>query len=279
MQPNTERPSVDALLEAVDHVWNDVDRLRDLVRSALHEGFGPEVLPAAQRVRELDPDLDRGMVLYALALRACGRHVEAERELIRHIKGRGGHADTWFALVPLAERRGSTRDVATALANALRCDPDHREALVWGWRYHARQHGAEQADAWLAEQAPRSWRATLMLGERALHRGELDSALELFTAACTRGARHGEPLRRAARALAAQGHDTECISLVLSHWKASHGPLPLVTAIEAQLRLGRISDAVLAVARLRGLGEAERDHPEVAEVCRKVEQLRVHHGL
>lgn len=66
---------------------------------------------------------------------------------------------------------------------------------------------------------------------------------------------------------------------MLAHWKASHGPLPLVEAIEAQLRLGRISDAVLAVARLRGLGDVERGCPEVAEVYRKVAQLRVQHGL
>lgn len=279
MEANGERPSVDALLEAVDAVWDDVDRLRAIVRAALDAGFGPEVLAAAERVRDLDPDPDRGIVLYTSALRACGRHDRAERELIRHIEARGGHPDTWFALVGLAERRGSAEDVATALDNTLRLDPDHADALVWGWRRHARAQGPQRADAWLAERAPDSWRATVMLGERALHRGEVESAVELFAAACRRGGRHGEPLRRAARALAARGRDAECAALVAAHWSASHGPLPLMEAVEAQLRLGRVADAALAVARLRGLGDVERDHPEVADLYRRVERARARHGL
>src|SRR5690606_14370184 len=143
VEANGERPSVDALLEAVDAVWDDIDRLRAIVRAALDAGFGPEVLPAAERVRDLDPDLDRGIVLYTSALRACGRHDRAERELVRHIEARGGHPDTWFALVGLAERRGSAEDAATALDNALRLDPDHADALVWGWRRHARDQGPQ----------------------------------------------------------------------------------------------------------------------------------------
>ncbi|KUP95527.1 hypothetical protein AC529_17175 [Thermobifida cellulosilytica TB100] len=278
MEANRERPSVDELLEAVDAVWNDVDRLRALVHGALDAGFGPEVLPAAERVRVLDPDLDRGVVLYAQALSACGRDDRAEEELVRHIRARGGHADTWFALAGLADRRDDDEDVATALDQALRCDPDHADALVWGWRRHAERHGPQQADAWLAELAPGSWRATVMLGERVLYRDDVAQAVELFGAACARAGRRGEALRRAARALAARGHDAECVALVTAHWSASHGPLPLVEAIEAQLRLGRVSEAVLGLARLRGLRDAE-DHPEVADLYRRVEHLRAQHGL
>ncbi|UOE18190.1 hypothetical protein NI17_015210 [Thermobifida halotolerans] len=279
MEPNREQPSVDALLEAVDDAWDDADRLRALVRGALDAGFGPEILPAAERVRRLDPDLDRGAVLHALALRGCGRHEQAERELVAHIRARGGHADTWFALVPLAERRGSAADIATALANALRCDPNHAGALVWGWRYHTRQDGLARADRWLAEYAPDSWRATVMLGERALYQEEVERAVELFDAACERGPRRGEPLLRGARALARGGHDAECVELVLSRWSGSRGAEPLMEAIEAQLRLGRVADAVFALARLRGLRDVERDHPEAADLYRRVARARAEAGL
>ncbi|TDQ51981.1 hypothetical protein [Actinorugispora endophytica] len=276
---DTGRPSVDELLGRVDDAWRDADRLRGLVVDALDEGFGSEILPAAERVYAIDPDPERGVVLYALALRGCARHEQAEKVLMAHIRARGGRADTWFALAPLASWRDSANDVATALDNALRHDPDHADALVWGWKYHARHDGPDGADRWLADHARGSWRAAVMLGERALHGGDLDRALTLFGTACDLGPRRPEPLLRAARALAGAGYDVECVELVTSRWSGSRGALPLVEAVEAQLRLGRVSGAVFALARLRGVRDVEEDHPEVLDLYRRVERARAAAGL
>lgn len=275
MEPNRKRPNVDELLEQVEEAWRDADRLHALVMEALDAGFGSEILPAAERARTIDPDPERGVVLYALALRGCARHERAEAVILEHIKARGGRADTWFALAPLASWRGSPNDVGTALDNALRHDPDHADTLEWGWKYHARHGGPDRADQWLADRARGSWLASVMLGERALRAARLDRALEWFAAACDLGPRRPEPLLRAARALARAGHDTECVELVTSRWSGSCGALPLVEVVEAQLRLGRVSGAVFALARLRGVRDVEREHPQVLDLYRRVDRARL----
>ncbi|GLU49697.1 hypothetical protein [Nocardiopsis ansamitocini] len=281
MDAKKDRPTVDELLARVEDAWRDPARLRALVHDALDDGFGAEILPAARRVREIDPDLDRGVLLYALALRGCARHEQAEKILIAHVKARGGRADLWFALAPLASWRGSVNDVNTALDNALLHDPDHADALTWGWKFQSRQHedGGEHADQWLADRSGAGWRAGLMLGERALHHGRTDAALELFERSCDRAPRRAEPLLRAARALAGAGLDEECARLVLAHWSGSRGPWPLIELIEAQLRLGRIADAAFALARLRGVRDLGDAAPAAAEVSRRAEAARLAAGL
>ncbi|RCV55915.1 hypothetical protein [Marinitenerispora sediminis] len=251
------------LAERVAEAWHDPERLRSLVLGALDGGSGREVLPAAERLREIDEDAERGTLVLALALRGCAEHRRAEDVLLRHIRTHGGGADTWFALAPLASWRGSTADVDTALDNALRYDPDHADALAWGYKHQARRHGDEHAVRWLTERSRQSWRATVMLGELALHRGDAGSAVQLFASACDLRPRGPGPLAAAARALAAAGRDDECARLVVERWTGSCGPWPLIEAVEACLRRGRAGDAALALARLRGV-ELDADAVERA---------------
>ncbi|MFC7327571.1 tetratricopeptide repeat protein [Marinactinospora rubrisoli] len=251
----------DELAERVAGAWHDPERLRALVLGALDDGLGREVLPAAERLRDIDGDPERGTLVLALALRGCAEHRRAEDVLVRHIRAHGGSADTWFALAPLASWRGSTADVDTALDNALRYDPNHADALAWGYKHQARRHDDAHALRWLEQRARDSWRATVMLGELALHRGDVDAAVERFAAACALHPRRPGPLDAAARALAAAGYDDACARLVVAHWTGSCGPWPLIEAVEACLRRGRAADAALALARLRGVELS----PEAAE--------------
>ncbi|MGI5118848.1 tetratricopeptide repeat protein [Marinactinospora thermotolerans] len=273
----TARP--DGPYEETGEVWDDPDLLYAAVLRALDQGRAREALPAAERLRDIDDDAQRAVLAHALVLRACAEHARAENVLIRHIRARGGSADTWFALAPLASWRGSDRDVATALDNALRHDPDHPDALEWGYKYRLREEGPQAAAQWVAERSERSWRARIILGELELRGGDTQTALDLFETACRSAPSEPGPLAAAARILAAEGHDAICAALVRRHWTGSRGPLPLIEAIEADLRLGRPGDAALALARLRGLEIPQELVAVVADVRRRVEAACAARGL
>ncbi|PSK97143.1 hypothetical protein CLV63_109146 [Murinocardiopsis flavida] len=226
---------------------------------------GPEVLWAAERAYRIDDDRHRGVVVYTAALRACAEYRKAEKLLRAHQKRYGANADVWFGLAALAARRGNDTDVRVSLDNALRHDPDHAESLTWGYQYirhvrdQARGSGEAAAEEWLGQYTKRSWRATLMLADRSLDRGDLNTAEDRYAHACGLAPRNTEMLMGCARGLADRGYLQECANLVLRVWKASMGPRPMVHAVEALLRAGEAGQASMAMTRLRGL---QLDGPE-----------------
>lgn len=254
----------------VEDAWQDADRLRAIVYDALDEGRGAEVQNAAQRLLAIDDDLDRAAVTNALVLRMCAEHERAERDLRAHIKARGGVADTWFALAPLAAWRGDENDVNTVLDTALACDPNHADTLHWGWGYQRRHYGERWAATWLRDRTSGSWLALTMRGEHLLAWHDLDAAMQLFHDACREERRDPGPLVRATQALAEHGDDEATVQLVVRHWNGERGPWPLVTALEAQLRMDRIGEASLLMARLRGLSLSGDVHRIVIDLDRRV---------
>lgn len=257
----------DGVDERLREVWDDSDRLHDEIRLALDEGRTEELVPAAHRLREIDPSPVRSTNILALVLRTCADHVGAEKVLREHLRTAGDDATTWFNIAPLSAWRGALDEVGTALSNALRCDPDHAETLEWGYRHYRRQQGREAAVAWLEEQARSGWRAVVMLGQLALQHGDEEDAMGLFAIACNRAPSHPEPLTIVSETLYASERLSEVIDFVLQRWRGSHGPTPLIHVVEANLRLGRPGDAALGLSRLRGV----RISPEKFEHMRDLE--------
>lgn len=242
--------------------WNDPERLGALVLSALRAAdpeSGPDVLWAAERVFQTDDDYHRGVVVYTSALRDRAEYRKAEKLLRTHLKRHGANADVWFGLAPLAARRGDDRGVRTALDNALRHDPDHADALAWGYEYVLGGVGGSAAEDWLDDRSAHSWRGALMLADLALARGELNTAEDLYAHACGLAPRNSEMLMGCARSLTGRGYPQESANLVLRVWKASMGPQPMVHAVEALLDAGVAGQAAMAMTRLRGLHLDDRD--------------------
>lgn len=233
--------------------WDDPDSLYQEITAALDSGVAAEVVPAARRLREIDPIAPRGANTLSLALRTCADHAGAERVLIDHLNRGHDDAFTWLNLAPLAAWRAAFDEVDEALDNALRVDPDYADALEWGFRHHQRHGGTDAALAWLADHAGRGWRAQVMLGRESLEFGDLEGALDAFGSACDAAPQRPEPLTAISEALASAGRPEELVDFVLRRWRGSHGPYPLLHAAEANLRLGSPGDAALNLSRLGGL--------------------------
>ncbi|PRY01541.1 hypothetical protein [Allonocardiopsis opalescens] len=267
------------LAEWLRAAWDEPDRLHDLIVAALDEGRATEVREAARRLTEIDPEPARSAAVLALVKRTCADHQGAERVLLDHIRAHGGSAGIWFSLAPLAAWRGSENDVGTALGNALKYDPDHWETLHWGYRHYLRHGGAQAALDWLERYKARSWRAHLMIGTVLLDRGDREDAFACFEAACELAPNHPGPLSGVAEALLGAGLLAELADVVLRRWRGVHGPVPLIHAIEADLRLGRAADAALALSRLRGLRVPPETAGQVAELERRVRAACAAAGL
>lgn len=255
-------------MQRLQAAWDDPDRLYQEITAALDSGVVAEVVPAARRLRDIDPVAARGANTLSFALRTCADHAGAEQVLIEHLND--GHDDeyTWLNLAPLAAWRAAFDEVDEALDNALRVNPDYAAALEWGFRHHQRHGGAEAARAWLADRAARGWRAPFMLGRESLESGDLKGAFDAFGSACDAAPHRPEPLTAISELLARAGYPQELVDFVLRRWRGSHGATPLLHAAEANLRLGSPGDAALTMSRLRGVEVP----PESAEWARDVQQ-------
>jgi Flp pilus assembly protein TadD len=245
-------PSGD-LNSAVQAAWDDPVRLRGLITSAMDHGQADGLVAAARRLYAIDPYPSGAVGLLALVLRTNADHEGAERVLVDHLRVHGGDAETWFHLAPLAAWRGDPSDMDEALERSLGYDPNHAQALDFGFRQRQRTDGTEAAIHWLWQHSAQSWRAHVMLGRQALEWGETVRAIEYFTAAAELGPHDPGPLAEGGRALYDHGLDAELSAFVLDRWRGTHGPMPLVFVAEADLRQGKAAEAALAMGRLRGL--------------------------
>lgn len=263
-------PSGD-LQSAVQAAWEDADRLREIITAGLDRGEATGLVAAARRLYAIDPYPERAVGLLALILRTNADHEGAERVLLDHLRKYGGDAETWFHLAPLAAWRGDLADRDKALDNALHHDPNHAQALDWGFRQRQRTDGAEAAIHWLWRHSSDSWRAHVMLGRQALEWGETARAIEYFRAATELAPHEPGPLAEGARALFDRGLDAEVPAYVLSRWRGTHGPAPMMYVVEAGLRAGNAAEAAMAVGRLRGLIIEPAYRDAVADLERRVQ--------
>lgn len=256
---------------AVQAAWEDADRLREIITTALDRGEASGLVPAARRLYAIDEYPERAVGLLALVLRTNADHEGAERVLLTHLRKHGGDADTWFHLAPLAAWRGDTADTEKALDSALSMDPNHAQALDWGFRQHQRAEGAEAAIHWLWRHSEDSWRAHVMLGVQALEWGETARGVEYFHAAAELAPHAPGPLAEGARALYDNGLYAEVPAFVLGRWRGTHGPVPMMYVVEAGLREGNAAAAAMAVGRLRGLDIPPVHRDAVADLERRVQ--------
>lgn len=272
-------PEPRGVAAGVGDAWHQPDRLHALIIDALDRGEAGGVVAAAYRLREIDPEPEGATNLLAFVLRTAADHAGAERVLREHLRRHGPDALVLFHLAPLAAWRGDGAEVLRSLDAALHRDVNLAEALDWGYRYLRRQEGVSVALAWLEDRARASWRARTMLGRHLLRDGDVEEALHRFGTACELAPHDPGPLTAASETLADSGEAERLVDFVLRRWRGSHGPVPIIHVVEANLGLGRPGAAALAVSRLRGVTVPPRLRGRVAELERRVLAARREAGL
>lgn len=166
----------------IQNAWNDPERLYSVVASALGDGLFSDVLPAAQRVAELEPASPRGACVYGIALMKVGRAHEAERVLASYIEANGEDGSVLTNLAKAQEERGDAAQSGKTLWHALEVDPNQDNGLGWYWAL-VRERDGETAGVEALQRVaslPASWRAQLWLARLALQSGNDRGAFGLY---------------------------------------------------------------------------------------------------
>ncbi|WP_241061003.1 tetratricopeptide repeat protein [Achromobacter xylosoxidans] len=170
------------LAGAIERHWDDPDSLAGLIIQSLGDGFIDEMVRPADRLVELQPGAERGVVLQAIVYMKTGRLDDAERVLRDFM---AAHGETGIVLTNLAKIQDERGDEAGALAtlwHALELDPNQDNGLGWYEAIH-REHGGDAAGVAAMRKVaalPGSWRAQLWLAHGELGAHNLSGALAMY---------------------------------------------------------------------------------------------------
>jgi tetratricopeptide (TPR) repeat protein len=228
--------------------WNNPEQLSGIIVDALKNGFRTEVVAAAERLYQTDPQPDRGSCVWSIVLREEGRLAEAETVLTDFM---ARHGENGVILTNLAKVYSSRQNVAKAddvLWRALEVDPNQENGVGWYLATH-RERGGEPA-YWEALRRvaalPGSWRAQLWLARQQLESNNLEQALSYYRQIL---ATVGNPvpsdlLMQMSGDLGNSGHLPELLQLTEPGYVPQiHGLQVGNNLIKAQLDLGQVDAA------------------------------------
>jgi tetratricopeptide (TPR) repeat protein len=246
----------DILLPNIEKVWSDADQLYQQILQALRDEFTESIVPAVNRLVDLDGESERSLAVQAVVRMKLGDLNGAEAALDASIS-KHGHSGLILAHVAkLQEARGEAERSHATLRRALETDPNQDNALSW-WAALARERGGDEAyRAALAEigAVRGAWRPKLWIARERLQHADVTGAIELYDQVLE--AARGEPdvLSIIAADLSAAGALAELVDLVLPRYEPERdGPeagLPIAYALK---RLGRVEAARALVRRLMAL--------------------------
>ncbi len=170
------------LAGAIERHWDDADALSGLIIQSLGDGFIDEMVKPADRLVELQPGAERGVVLQAIVYMKTGRLDDAERVLRDFMAARGETGIVLTNLAKIQDERGDEAGALATLWHALELDPNQDNGLGWYEAIH-REHGGDAAGVAAMRKVaalPGSWRAQLWLAHGELGSHNLSGAIALY---------------------------------------------------------------------------------------------------
>jgi tetratricopeptide (TPR) repeat protein len=197
--------------------WSDPDALYASIGMALNDGFAADVLAAAKRFQEIDPDAERGACMHAAVLLENKRTAEAERVLRRALETFPRSAPLLANLARVHDQKGEKQKTQQVLWQAITADPNYEHALLW---YTAIHHEREGEFGWIDAMQriaaiEGSWRAKIWIARGHLEHKNLPAALELYQKVLVMAADANGVLMQISGDLGKAGHTAEIIDLVL----------------------------------------------------------------
>lgn len=243
MEPEHWARSLPAVFE---RCWNHADALYSTIIDAVQKGYAAEAVAAARRLREIDADPERAVVVLAIVLTRVGELDEAEHLLGNHAVEHGRSGVVPNNLAKVHAERGDSARAEKLLWEALVADPNLTNSVEW-WRAIHRERGGDAGmRAALEEIAalPGSWRAKVWLARMELEAGRAEGAVRLYEEVMSSAARDANALMQISGDLGLHGRVEDAVRLVRPHYRPSeHGPAPGVNLAQAYIALKRRRDA------------------------------------
>ncbi|HZR19761.1 MAG TPA: hypothetical protein VFE51_20920 [Verrucomicrobiae bacterium] len=242
--------------------WNDPEQLYSVIAGALNDGFIADVLSAAERLHEIDPDSVRAACVYGIVLTKLGRLEDAEHLLLGHINKHGQNGSVLTNLAKVYSARNQRQKAEETLWHGIELDPNQDNGMGWFVAIQ-RERGGETAGKEALKRIatlPGSWRAQLWLARDALQARRLDEALDLYRQ-CLAGVPKPVPpdlLMQMSGDLGNAGHLPELLSLTEPHFDVhAHGLHVGNNLVKAHIDLGQLESARRILDQLYSLNRMD----------------------
>lgn len=245
-----------------DAFRDDAASLYSLVFSALESAAPADLLRAAVRLREIDPDKERAVCLFAIVALKNKDAAGAAAALEDHVKANGESA---AVLVNLAKARRALGEndqgMARRLDRAVELDPNFENGLSLWLLLKKQREGQTAHDEALARlvSLPQTWRARLVLARARLGRQDLAAALRLCEEALAirkDASAESEALTIATAMLGEAGYCNAALKIALPLYDPRrHGPNPAVNLLQCCVQAGHEDVRKKLVTQLAALGD------------------------
>ncbi len=239
VEPEEWRSKVLPLL--IRKEWDDPAALYGTVAMAVEQGFLEESLPGAERLLVIHHDSERSHTLLAHVRMELGSPEEAKciLEDCLRIHGRSALVLTRYARV--LAKGGEQKKALETLWDALRVDPNEKEALEWWGAIHKARGGEKEfLRAMEAMALKGSWRGRLHLARHSLMSQQFQAALAHYEEALKTGGARRDLLGAVAGDLSAAGRHKELLDIIMPVYDPQrHGSEVGFDLLEAYLETKR----------------------------------------
>ncbi len=202
--------------------WNRPDGLLELILGGLQLKVGPHLLPAARRLRELEPKSARAQSALAAVLLSSGQRAEARQVLEECLGAHPDDASAWLNLSRLHEQEGRSAEAITSARRALDLLPGEIELFTW-WQSLVQLKDPAQLHSALEALAthPNGWLARVALAEESLASGSGPEGLKALERVCAAAAENAAILVYIAHRLVGLDRLADLSATFGSRWEAA----------------------------------------------------------
>lgn len=239
--------------------WNDAGALYNLIISGLNDGFAADLLPATERLLEVDDIPERSYTIRGIVLMKNGLLDAAEDALREGITKAGKTGALLTNLAKVYAERGNQASADEILWQAVQADPNLDNGLLW-WAAIQRERGGEAGylQALRTVSAlPDSWRAKLWLARHYLERKEVEAARALYAEVLAGSLYDGSSLMMISGDLGNNGQIQLILELIgPAYDEHKHDPMAGLNLLHACQELGKANEGEALLSRMYALSLA-----------------------
>lgn len=239
--------------------WSSADELYSLIVSGLNDGFESDLLPAAQRLLEIDGNAERSHTVLGIVLMKTNDLDKAEATLRAGMAKVGETGTLLTNLAKVFTERGDQSRADETLWQAVQADPNQENGLLW-WASIQRERGGDAGYLQALRTAaslPSSWRAQLWLARHYLGEQDISAARALYQEVLTSGLYDGGALMMMSGDLGNSGQIQLIQELIgPAYDERKHDPMAGLNLLRAYQQLGKLDEGEALLARMYALALA-----------------------
>lgn len=162
--------------------WNDSNALYSDIVQSLHDGFIEEMLPASERLLEIDENKERSYTIRGIVLMRTNKLPESEQTLKQYLSDFGESGIILTNLAKVYSYQGDESKAEETLLKALKTDPNQDNGLAWWGSIHHEKEGVDGYIKAMKQIASfeNAWLPQLWLAQKEIEAKNFDAAMAYY---------------------------------------------------------------------------------------------------